>query len=265
MHRTILNATVLTIAAVFTVLSLSGCAPAKITHGAADNGAGTGSSGHSLSTTKPMTPAPTSAAQAPLPANALFRITATAEQPNGAKMDLVQIVYAPTAPTATDTALLDSQCNLDGQPTWESSYPGGALYVTSTVTATAHAGSPSFNNLATVGYELGSGSSAWSGDYSVAQAYCAPGGIALPGQVHGVSPVLASNPVTSAFGWGAHTSTYGLDGDGNDPSDPNGGGDTIVGNCAVQLSAAAIAAVPGIVAWKTQPYVAATGCYYTMP
>jgi hypothetical protein len=180
-------------------------------------------------------------------------------------MDLVQIVYAPTAPTATDTALLDSQCNLDGQPTWQSSYPGGALYVTSTITATAHAGSPAFNNLANIGYELGAGSSAWSGDYSVEQAYCAPGGIALPGQVHGVSPALASNPVTSTFGWGAHTSMYGLDGDGNDPNDPNGGGDTIVGNCAVQLSAAAIAAVPGIVAWKTQPYVATTGCYYTMP
>jgi hypothetical protein len=245
-------------------VGLCGCAAPATTHSPSAGHNGSGSPGQTT-TAHPVTPTATPSSTAPLPANALFRITATAEQPTGAKMDLVQVVYAPSAPTAPDTALLDGQCNLDGQPTWESGFPGGALYLTSTVTATAHPGSPAFNNLATIGYELGSGSSAWSGDYSVEQSYCAPGSIALPGQVHGVSPVLASNPVTSAFGWGAHTSTYGLDGDGNDPSDPNGGGDTVVGNCAVQLSPAAIAAVPGIVAWTTQPYVATVGCYYTMP
>lgn len=264
MQRTILGATVLTAAVVLAVASLSGCATPTHTS-KTHTSVGQGSPGQAHKTPKPATPTAAPAGQPALPANALFRITATAVQPNGAKLDMVQTVFAPAPPTAPDTALLNTQCNQAGQPTWQSNYPGGALYVTTTVTATVHPGTPAFNGLATVGYELGFGSSAWSGDYTVEQSYCAPGGIALPGQVHGVLPVLTSNPVTSTYGWGVHAATYGIDGDGNDPNDPNGGGDTIVGNCAVQLSAAAIAAVPGIVAWKTQPYVQTVGCYYNMP
>jgi hypothetical protein len=154
---------------------------------------------------------------------------------------------------------------MTGEPTWQSNYPGAVSYVIATLTAKLRTGTPTWNTNADIAFALAVGSSAYSGAYQVEQSDCAPGRIVIPGTIHGVLPVLASDPAHSTFGWAASGSLYGFDGDGNDPSDPNGGGDTIVSNCAVQLSAAATAAAPGIVGWKTQPFVQTVGCYYPMP
>jgi hypothetical protein len=198
-----------------------------------------------------------------LPANALFRITALGVQPNGATIDLVQTVFAPTAPVAADTALLNTQCNDSGSPTWQSSYPGGYKFVDTTLTATVDTTKPAFNTRASIATSFDLYVAAFSGAYQTAQAYCASGYIGLPGTMHGVGAVLASNPAGGSLGWASHDRRYGFYGDGNDPGDPNGGdGDTIVKGCAVTISAAALAAAPAIASWQTQPYVQKTSCYY---
>jgi hypothetical protein len=59
------------------------------------------------------TPGP-AASVLPLPAGALFQINAVATASNGAIADLEMIAYLPTAATAGQVALLDSQCNYPG-------------------------------------------------------------------------------------------------------------------------------------------------------
>jgi hypothetical protein len=254
MKRSLARVAVLAAAAIVATAVLSGCAPAA--HA---------SKGHSrdVNSTPDATTTPTPISPGPLPANALFRITAKAIQPNGATVDLVQTVFAPTAPTASDTALLDAQCNDSGSPSWQSQYPGGVLYVDTTITATLDTTTPAFNTNATIAASFGFGASAFSGDYVVAQANCAPGFIAIPGAVHGVDAVPASDTAHGTFGWADPDTTYGFFGDANDPSDPNGGnGSTIVKDCAVEISAAALAAAPSLASWASQPYVQSKSCYY---
>jgi hypothetical protein len=214
------------------------------------------------------TPGPLAAAPSlgPLPDTALFRITAAAKAPNGAVADLVETVYQPIAPTAKDVALLDSQCNypgvpsLNGQPTWESAYPS-PLIVATTITAIVRAGSPAWSrNEKVIFYFLGT--AAYSGAYTGFEAYCAPGIIGVPGTIHGVAPVPGSDPVGGSFGWANKFGSYGFNGGGNYPVTPVAGGDAIVSDCAIQLSAAAKAASTVAAAWAAQPFVLANGCRF---
>jgi hypothetical protein len=205
----------------------------------------------------------------PLPDTALFRITATAKAPNGAVADLVETVYQPATPTATDVTLLDSQCNypgvpsLKGQPTWESAYPS-PLIVATTITSTVRAGSPAWSpNEKVIFYFLGT--AAYSGAFTGFEAYCAPGILGVPGTIHGVAPVPSGEPVGGSFGWANKFGSYGFNGGGNYPVTPVVGGDAIVSDCAIQLSAAAKAASTVAAAWASQPFVPANGCRFSDP
>jgi hypothetical protein len=201
----------------------------------------------------------------PLPATALFRITAEGIQPDGATIDLVETVFAPVAASAADTTLLNAQCNFSGSPKWPTQFPSGYLYLDATFTATVDPSTPTFNTNASISADMEDFlANAFSGAYHEAQAQCAPGYFVLPGTIHGVGVVSKTNPAHGHFGWASSNARYGFFGDGNDPNDPDGGsGDTIVKDCAVQLSPAALATAPTLAAWETQPYVQSKSCYYT--
>ena len=188
------------IAAVILVASvaLAGCAPA--THTVAGPG-GHGSSGthhtHSPSPSATSTPVatPTSTpfpeSLGALPANALFRITAKGIQPDGATIDLVRDGLRAGPATASDTTLLNTQCNMSGSPEWQTLFPAGYLYLDATFTATVDTTTPTFNTNATISADLEDfQAAAFSGAYHEAQAPCAPGYFVLPGTIHGVGVVL---------------------------------------------------------------------------
>jgi hypothetical protein len=216
------------------------------------------------------TPSPTPSSVGPLPANALFRITATATASDGAVADLVQTVYQPTAPTAADTALLNSECNypgvpdLQGNPDWQTQY-SSPLMLRTTMSSTLHPGTTSWSTDDTVLFTYAENVSAYSGSYSGFEAYCAPGLLVIPGTVHGVAPVPSTNPAGAPLGWASSVGAYGFDGGGNAQDNTDLGGTAVIGNCAIELSPAAVAAGPAIAAWATQPYVAANGCIYLAP
>ena len=225
----------------------------------------TATSAHTSHPTRgPLAAAPSAG---PLPDTALFRITATAKAPNGAVADLIEIVYQPAAPTAMDVALLDSQCNypgvpsLKGQPTWESNYPN-PLIVATTITSTVRAGSPAWSpDEKVIFYFLGT--AAYSGSITRFEAYCATGILGVPGTIGGVAPVPGGDPVGGSFGWANKFGSYGFNAGGNYPVTPVVGGNAIVSDCAIQLSAAAKAASTIAAAWATQPFVLANGCRFS--
>jgi hypothetical protein len=275
MQRTVATIVVGLGTALVIVGALSGCA-AKVANGSASKShSGSGSIAHPGTSTgpKPATATPSASASgpAPLPANALFRISATVTASNGAIADLVQTVYKPIAPDPSDTALLNSQCNypgqpdFQGQPTWQSQIPG-AVYLTSDMTATLHAGSPAFDNATDfVLFGFPGAPGAYSGSYGVFEAYCDSGYIQIPGSVHGVAPISPTDPVNAEFSWAgpnAAAGGYGFSGGGNDPGGPDLGGTAVVKNCSVQVSAAAIAAAPALAAWKTTAPAFDIGCTY---
>lgn len=245
---------------------LSGCAPAAHAphghpHHTASGGSSSGSSAVPSATPTP-TPTPFPQSLGPLPANALFRITAQGFQKNGAVVDLSETVYAPVAPTPADTTLLNTQCNTDGYSPWQSGFSGPALYVHATMTATIEAGAASFDTSTEIAAYFGYEVAAFTGAYHEAQAPCADGFVTVPGTMQGLSPVLASNPVHDQQGWGNSQTRYGFFGDALN-SGPDVPGPTLVKNCAVDISAAALAAAPALSAWTTQPYVPANSCSYT--
>jgi hypothetical protein len=257
MRRINAGVAIATAVGVVVVVALTGCAPAVHPHpgSIATHTPPTGTA------TPTPTPSTTASSPGPLPANALFRITATVTEPTGASADLVQIVFAPAAATAADTALLNVQCNIAGQPTWQSSYPS-PVFLTTTITATPHHGSPAWPASDQVNaYFLGS-VSAYSGGYTVAQADCAPGYITIPGTMHGVAPLNGSGPATGANGWATDSGTYGFDGGGSDPTAADSSGTGVVNNCHIEESAAATATSAVVAAWLTQPFVLATGCEF---
>jgi hypothetical protein len=175
----------------------------------------------------------------------------------------VQTVFAPVAPTASDTALLNAQCNFSGDPGWASNY-ASPLFVTTTITATLRPGSKPWAADDQVAAYFTGASSAYSGSYEGAQAACASGFITIPGTMHGVAPVDASDPATGTYGWASQFGDYGFDGGGNyqgaDPQDSSGTG--VVGNCHIEESDAA-KAIGGVVeAWLTQPFDSQVGCVF---
>jgi hypothetical protein len=244
------------------IIALAGCAPAV--HPKAKAGPGHPAPSPHTSSAASSTPTPTATPLPPLPANALFRITATVTEPGGASADLVQTVFAPAAPTAADTVLLNTQCNLPDQPTWQSNY-SSPQYVTTTITATLHPGSPAWTTDDQIAAYFMGASSAYSGAYTVAQSDCAPGYISIPGTIHGVAPVDGSNPALGTYGWASEFGDYGFDGGGNDPGGPDSSGTGVVKNCAIEESASAQATSSVVAAWLTQTFVLADGCEFMGP
>jgi hypothetical protein len=270
MHSTFLKPTIMAAAAILALASLSGCSSPTPAHSSTHNHAGSGNPGQVAKPPKSATPTPTPtpAGPAPLPANALFSISATVTASNGATADLKQIVYKPIAQDAADIALLNKQCNypgqpdFQGQPTWQAQYPN-SKFMDISMTATLHPGSPAFLPGDAVNFEFGGGGvSAYSGAYQTFEAYCSPGYITIPGTITGVITVPSSDPAHGLWGWDTNPASYGFDGGGNDPGEPDSGGTAVVSNCVVQLSADAKAAGPSIAAWATQAYAQTNACDY---
>jgi hypothetical protein len=244
-------------AAAIVFLALSGCAAASQTAST-----GKSSPAHSAAQTTAPKQTPTPSGPAPLPANALFSISAKVTASNGATAHLVQTVFEPVSQDASDVALMNAQCNLSGQPTWQTTYPG-SLFLDTTITATLAPGSPAFLPADAINFGFASGASAFSGAYTGFEAPCAPGYIGIPGTIHGVATVPASDPVHGTYGWANNPSSYGFVGGGNDPGGADSGGTAVVSDCIVQLSATAAAADVTEAAWASQPFVMAHGCKYS--
>lgn len=259
-----------TVIALAIIVALTGCAPP--TRPTQTGSSSPLSTPHS-SPTRTSPPAGSPGALGPLPANALFRITATATASNGASngavVDLVETVFAPSAATATDTALLNVQCNypgapdLQGQPTWQDQYPS-PLSVTTTITSKVRHGSHAWSAADQVVFGF-LGSSAYSGAFTGIQADCSPGLLVIPGTVHGVAPVLSSDPIGGNTGWASGNGEYGFSGGGQDPGQQNVGGTAVISDCGIEVSAAAKAASSVAQSWATHGSVPGDGCSFSGP
>ena len=194
-----------------------------------------------------------SAAATPTPSvdpDILFTITATATATgsNGAIVDLVETVYAPTPMTgrqATDTASLTSQCS-----GWQKQYPS-PVFLVATSTATLRTGSPAWPAKVTpIAVSIdGLAPTAWSGDYSPFEAECASPLVKVPGQIRGVEVLPANAAADSSKGWAKSRYGFGAAVDGPEDQIPKKDRITI-NNCAITTGAAA-AADPIASKWST--------------
>jgi hypothetical protein len=233
--------------------ALGGCA-AKVTGGSASTAKGSsGTVAHSsaAATVKPKTPTPTPTELPALPADALWRIRATATGNNGAIADLVETVYKPIAFTAADNTEITAQCPASG---WPQNYPN-PVSMHATVTATLRPGSKPWTQYSPegIGFILGN-LSAWTGNfYNMPSTDCgAATPLMIPGSANGVAPLSpASDPVGQLGGLGWYSGFYGfsITYDGND-SQPSGL--ITLSNCSLQLSQYATTANPGVVAWASE-------------
>ncbi|TAL40546.1 MAG: hypothetical protein EPN91_12935 [Salinibacterium sp.] len=210
-----------------------------------------------------MTSTPTATSE-PLPDDALLRVSATIHEANGATADLVQTVYKPVAPTAADKAQLTAECNIPGEPGWQTVI-ANPLIVKTTMTATMRPRSPKFTERVSFGF-VGFGPQAYSGDEVTGQSYCAEGAMLLPGTVHGIAAVPSSDPVHGLYGWAGQYAGYGFSGSGNLPADDpeDGGGTAVVSNCVVELSPEAAVASAKLAAWPARPYKKIDACAFSM-
>ncbi len=275
MRRQTAVAALASVATAFLLVStLTGCGGgtpgASPSQGASGTGSGSAAPGSTPSTSTSAAPiatatpttSPTPAAPPALPDTALFAISATVKASNGAIADLYQVVYKPTPVDTADTKLLNKQCDFQGSPKWQTQFPANIVYVTTTITATLRPGSPAFKKADNVLFGYSWGDAAFSGDFSGFEAACSSGFVNLPGTVHGVAPVAASDPAHSTYGWASKGGDYGFAGGGNDPGAPDSGGTAYVSHCVVQLSAEAAAASSKIASWPTQPFKTRLGCDY---
>ena len=252
--------------AVVVVATISGCAPPT---GTAHTGTSSHPSTPHVSPTPTSTPGGSAANLGPLPANALFRISATATASDGAVADLVETVFQPSGATAADTALLNMQCNypgapdLQGQPTWQEQY-SSPLFVTTTITSTLRSGSRAWwtDDEIVFGFL---GSSAYSGAWTGFQANCSPGLLVVPGTVHGVAPVLSSDPIDGTTGWASGNGEYGFGGGGQDPRQQDVGGTALISDCTIEVSASAKAASSVAQSWAEHGAQTADGCSFSGP
>ena len=206
---------------------VSGCAPVEP--------AGTPESPASVdeaATEESATPKPPAAA---LPDDVLFRISVTATAPNGAIVELVEVVQVPRALTPDDEADLDAgQCDL-----WRTfadpQVQDGQL------TATAISGTwPAERD---VFMFLGQWS-LFEGDFKVFQAYCSPMMLEVPGTSSGRHVFSGTDPDNE--GWA--TKSYGFSVDSDSYINP-GPDDVVLSDCVIQLGTAAATASTFVQSW----------------
>lgn len=160
----------------------------------------------------------------------LFTISVTATAPNGAIADLVQTVYKPVASTtqqAADEAALDGEC--DG---WRAAYPAPE-YLVSLIDVTDRSpdGASWPHSVAVVSMN---GWPTFSGEVESFMAYCASVQVNL-GSSRGVTPV--SGAADAAGGWATFEYGFGIATEAG--TDVPGPTDTVLSNCAIELSAEA--------------------------
>ena len=205
------------------VMGLTGCAP---------HPSPTSTSHAVRSSSTPTATAMPTASQAPLAADVLFQITATATAPNGAVAHLIETVHAPVAATnaqAADEAQLNSECD----PGWQDGF-SPLQYLVANVSTTVVSGSWSSTDV--IAADMAS-YPVWTGDQKPFQAFCASALPYIPGSARAVSPVGGGSP-DSAGGWAIFRYGFGV------PTDPSAGetpsaSDIVLSKCALQLGAAA--------------------------
>ncbi|MEP6482112.1 MAG: hypothetical protein ABJA94_08920 [Rhodoglobus sp.] len=243
---------------------LTGCGGGSAPHPTPPPTGSVGSAGPALS------PAPTlsstaGASATPLTANALFRITATATEPDGAVAELTETVYAPVALSAAESALLTAQCPGSG---WPGNYPSPTA-VRATVVTAVRAGSTPWTSFSPVGITASLGNvAAWSGQFApTANLGCAsPGALAVPGTASGVEAISpASSPAGVAGGEGWFSAIYGfaMSYDGEDPAGPVPAMRVTLSNCALELGPLAISGNPATAGWPSEAQLAVqTSCWF---
>jgi hypothetical protein len=254
-------------ATIVTVGLLAGCTPTKAPVGLPTASPSSRGSDDAPSATPSQTPSetpsstPTSTPTVPPQSrqSVLFTITATASATGGsnAKVHLKETVYAPTgSASATDLALLAKQCS-----DWKTNYPS-AQFVTTSITSSLLAGSPAWP-AAVVPVGMSAGEyTAWSGNFDNFESQCAAGVLkTLPGSVHGVLPIPATNPANASTGWAR--SSYGFfvawDGDAGDIPPSNR---VAISQCKITLGATA-AANSYASKWPTHPQTSGgLGCEF---
>lgn len=254
--------------AVLLVGALAGCAPA-VKHVPQAGHSHAGSTTPSTAQAAPTpTPTPTTTWPPPLPANALFQISATVTAPGGMSANLVQTVYNPAPITAAQKTTFNTACkglsdpDAQGAP-WLNNY-ATADVLSSTMTATLNPGSAPWDNKNQGVLADFMAFGAFSGAYEGFEAGCAPGFIEIPGTETAIAPIQSSNPSGQNYGWAGGFSAYGFYGGGNSQSNVDLGGKAIVANCHVQLSPTA-QAVPAAAAWATKSMGLYDGCDYSGP
>lgn len=255
------------VTAVLVMGSLSGCAPATTGNALSHKGSSKGGASSSPVATPTQTPTPTPTGPPPLPANALFQISATVTAPGGASANLVQTVFVPAVATPANRTVLDGQCeslgnpNLGGTKPWADTYVG-TLILSSTMTATLNPGSSAWDNKANPVLADFLGFGAFTGAYAGFEAACSPGFITIPGTQQAIGPIQAANPSGQPYGWAGEFGGYGFYGGANDPGAPDLGGSAVVSNCVVQLSGTATANATAA-AWATFVPKLIDGCDYS--
>jgi hypothetical protein len=245
------------VAAALVIAALSGCASASPTHDSSSHdhsgsSAGAGITAHPSSTpTATATPTPTPSA---LPANVLFRVTASAtDLKSHAVVDLVETVYVPAPLTSAQNALLVKLCGNDQYP---SDYPN-ALGVSGTLSATLRAGSPAWTQYSPLGIgAVMENEVAWDVKSAPSANLLGCGTmppLMIPSTGTGVAAVSpASDPAGVAGGHGWYNGVYGwyITNDTNDAGPP---GLVTISSCNLQLGAAALAGAPKVAQWPSEP------------
>jgi hypothetical protein len=253
-------ATTASIAAAILIVALTGCASATA-HGSASHdhkgsGSGTGVVAPQKSATPKATVTPTPTPTA-LPANVLFRITATAtDLKSHAVVDLVETVFVPAPLTSAQNALLVKICGTSQYP---SDYPN-ALGVAGSLSATLRPGSPAWTQYSPLAISVIMGNEeAWDAKFSPSSnlVACGPQSpLVIPSTATGVEAVSpASDPAGVSGGHGWYNGVYGwyvtddiVNEDTPAPTDL-----ISLTDCHLQLGAAAIAAAPKVAQWPAEP------------
>ncbi len=194
------------------------------------------------------------AAAGPLPANALFRITGVATAPDGAVAELTETVYAPSALSTTESALITAQCQASG---WPGNYPS-PTGVRATVVAALKPGSKAWTAYSPVGVTPSLGNlAAWTGQFDPSANFgCAsPGAITIPGTTSGIQPVSpAGSPAGAAGGTGWYNGVYGfwMYYGGNDPDGPAASLQVKLSDCAIEVGPLALAGNAATASWPTE-------------
>ena len=167
----------------------------------------------------------------------LFRITATATAPGGAVVELVETVSAPRAVTPTDATDLDANL-CDPWRSWTDAQIQDGHIVATAISGTWPADTA-------VSFELGEWA-IFDGDFQLAQAYCSPGLLGIPGESNGRHVVPGGDPDADG-GWA--TQRYGFSSAFDEGLGP---ADVTLSDCRIELGPGLAGTSTLALAWPAQ-------------
>jgi hypothetical protein len=167
----------------------------------------------------------------------LFRITATATAPGGAVVELVETVNVPRAVTPADATDLDANL-CDPWRSWTDAQIQDAQIVATSISGSWPADQD-------ISFDLGQWA-IFDGDFELAQAYCSPGWLDIPGESHGRHVFPGGDP-DAAGGWA--TQQYGFSSAFDGAPGP---GDVVLTACVIELGPGVAGTGTLALAWPTQ-------------